>query len=248
MKYPVSAVLITKNEEKRIGATLDALQWCDEIIVVDSGSIDTTVAICTAKGCKVTHHPFENFGKQKQLAVSLAKNNWVLAVDADEMLTPALSKEIPEKLFSQNNPYKGYKIKMSHVFMGKVLRFGGESNKTYLRLFDKTAGQFNDKAVHEEVILTGETAVLKNRIMHYSYEDLQDYFTKFNQYTSMAANKLADKKPKATWYIGIKFFITFFQLYFIRGLILDGYNGFVWAMVSSFYPFIKYAKHRELKS
>lgn len=248
MKYPVSAVLITKNEEKRIGATLDALQWCEEIIVVDSGSTDNTVAICKEKGCTVSYHAFENFGKQKQYAVSLAKNNWVLAVDADEVLTPGLSREIQQKLFEQKLPYKGYKVKMYHVFMGRPLRFGGESNKTYLRLFDKTAGQFNDESLHEQVIVQGDVSVLQHRIMHYSYENLQDYFTKFNQYTSAAAEKMAHKKAKPKWYIGIKFFITFLHLYIIRGLILDGYNGFVWAMLSSFYPFVKYAKHRELKS
>jgi glycosyltransferase involved in cell wall biosynthesis len=247
MQHPVTAVIITKNEAKRIRATLEALQWCNEIVVVDSGSTDTTTAICRQMNAKVYEHPFENYGKQKQYAVSLATNNWVLVVDADEIVTPQLATEI-QQLLSHTPACNGYKIKISLVFMGRLLRFGGEYNMAHLRLFNKQYGQYNTDDVHEDVILQGNSAVLKNRMLHYSYENLHDYFEKFNRYTTLAAQKMAHKKPKSKLYIFIKFPLTFLQAYFFKGLILDGYPGFIWALLGSIYPVVKYAKHRELKS
>ena len=247
MQQLLSAVIITKNEEKRIAATVKALQWCDEIVVVDSGSIDNTVDICKQLGCTVYHHTFENYGKQKHYAVSLTKNNWVLVVDADEIVTPELAAEIKQILSADTPPYHGYKIKISLVFMGRLLRFGGEYNMSHLRFFNKQHGQYNSDKVHEDVVLDGESPVLKNRMLHYSYENLHDYFEKFNRYTTLAAEKMNNKKPKSKLYIFLKFPVTFLQTYFLKGLILDGYPGFMWALLGSFYPVIKYAKQRELK-
>lgn len=247
MKQPLSAVIITKNEEKRIAATIKALQWCDEIVVVDSGSTDNTVDTCKQLGCHVYHHEFENYGKQKYYAVSLATNNWVLVVDADEIVTPGLAEEIKQILNAGAAPYNGYKIKISLVFLGRLLRFGGEYNMSHLRFFNKQHGQYNNDEVHEEVLVQGESPVLKNRMLHYSYESLHDYFEKFNSYTTLAAEKMRHKKPKSKLYIFFKFPVTFLQTYFLKGLIFDGYPGFMWAMLGSFYPVVKYAKHRELK-
>ncbi len=248
MPQPLSAVIITKNEEKRIAATVKALQWCDEIVVVDSGSTDNTVNICQQLGCTVSYHTFENYGKQKHYAVSLAKNNWVLVVDADEIVTPELAEEIKQILHSGTSAYHGYKLKRGLIFLGRMMRFGGEYNMSHLRFFDKQHGQYNHLEVHEYVELDGKTPVLKNRMLHYSYETLHDYFEKFNQYTSLAAEKMKGKKPKSKLYLFLKFPLTFLQTYFLKGLIFDGYPGFIWAMLGSFYPLVKYAKHRELKS
>lgn len=247
MTQPLSAVIITKNEEKRIAATVKALQWCDEIVVVDSGSTDKTVDTCKQLGCIVYHHAFENYGKQKHYAVGLAKNDWVLVVDADEIVTPALAEEIKQVLSANNPRHHGYKIKISLVFLGRLLRFGGEYNMAHLRFFNKRYGQYNNDEVHEEVILQGESPVLQNRMLHYSYESLHDYFEKFNRYTTLAAEKMKDRKPKSTLYIFFKFPLSFLHAFFLKGLILDGYPGFMWALLSSFYPVVKYAKHRELK-
>jgi glycosyltransferase involved in cell wall biosynthesis len=247
MKQPLSAVIITKNEEKRIAATIKALQWCNEIVVVDSGSTDNTVNICKELGCQVYYHEFENYGRQKHYAVSLAKNSWVLVVDADEIVTPALAEEIRQILNEEKIQYKGYKIKISLIFLGKLLRFGGEYNMSHLRFFNKLHGQYNNDEVHEDVVVEGASPVLKNRMLHYSYESLHDYFEKFNNYTTLAAEKMRHKKPKSKLYIFFKFPVTFLQVYFLKGLILDGYAGFMWAMLGSFYPVVKYAKHKELK-
>jgi glycosyltransferase involved in cell wall biosynthesis len=246
MPQSLSAVIITKNEEKRIAATVKALQWCNEIVVVDSGSTDNTVDICKQLGCVVYHHAFENYGKQKNYAVSLAKNNWVLVVDADEIITAELAEEIKQILNSDAVPYHGYKIKISLVFLGRLLRFGGEYNMNHLRFFNKQHGQYNSDDVHEDVVIDGKSPVLKNRMLHYSYENLHDYFEKFNQYTSLAAEKMKGKKPKSKLYLFLKFPLTFLQTYFLKGLIFDGYPGFMWAMLGSFYPLVKYAKHREI--
>lgn len=247
MQQPLSAVIITKNEEKRIAATVRALQWCNEVLVVDSGSTDSTVTLCKAMGCRVIYHPFETYGKQKQQAVTLAQHDWVLVVDADEIVTPGLAAEIQDILNRESLPYNGYRIKISLVFLGRLLRFGGEYNMSHLRFFNKQYGRYNSDEVHEDVILEGKAPLLKNRMLHYSYENLEDYFDKFNRYTSLAAEKMKNKKPKRKVFLFLKFPITFLQVYIFKGLIFDGYAGFMWAMLGSFYPLVKYAKHREMK-
>ena len=247
MKQLLSAVIITKNEATRIAATVKALQWCDEIIVVDSGSTDGTVDICRQLGCQVHDHAFENYGKQKHYAVSLAKNDWVLVVDADEIVTPELATEISTLLSNGKLPHNGYKIKISLVFLGRLLRFGGEYNMAHTRLFNKQYGQYNNDEVHEDVVLKGDSPVLQNRMLHYSYENLHDYFEKFNRYTTLAAQQMKNRKPKSAFFMYIKFPATFIQVYFFKGLILDGYPGFIWALLGSLYPVVKYAKHRESK-
>lgn len=247
MKQLLSAVIITKNEATRIAATVKALQWCDEIIVVDSGSTDETVDICRQLGCTVQYHAFENYGKQKYYAVSLAKNDWVLVVDADEIVTTELANEITALLGKGKPSHNGYKIKISLVFLGRLLRFGGEYNMAHTRLFNKQYGQYNSNEVHEDVVLQGDTPVLKNRMLHYSYENLHDYFEKFNRYTTLAAAQMKNRKPKSLFFMYIKFPVTFIQVYFFKGLIFDGYPGFIWALLGSLYPVVKYAKQRELK-
>lgn len=247
MQSPLSAVIITKNEAARISATVKALLWANEIVVVDSGSTDDTVKICKELGCLVHYHPFENYGLQKQYAVNLAQNDWVLVVDADEIVTPLLAEEI-QKLLATPQPYHGYKIKISLVFLGRLLRFGGEYNMSHIRLFDKRYGSYDGKHVHEDVVLPGPAPVLRNRMLHYSYENLHDYFEKFNSYTTLAAAQMNTKNPKSKFFICIKFPVTFLQVYIFKGLIFDGYPGFIWSLLGSVYPVIKYAKHREIKT
>lgn len=246
MEQLLSAVIITKDEATRIAATVKALQWCNEIVVVDSGSRDDTVTICKQLGCQVHHHDFENYGRQKHYAVSLAKNNWVLVVDADEIVTPELAAEITRLLRTGKPAHNGYKIKISLVFLGRLLRFGGEYNMSHTRLFNKQYGQYNSEEVHEDVIVEGPTPLLQHRMLHYSYENLHDYFEKFNRYTTLAAEQMKHKKAKSRFLIYIKFPVTFIQVYFFKGLVLDGYPGFIWALLGSLYPVVKYAKQREL--
>jgi glycosyltransferase involved in cell wall biosynthesis len=245
----LSAVVITYNNQDSIAGTLRTLDWCDEILIVDAGSSDLTADICRQYGCRVIERAFDGFGRQKHFAVSAARNDWVLVVDSDEIVTPELKEQICRELGSDAPRCVGFEIPISLVFLGHLMRFGGQFGKRHLRLFDRRAGNYNLVDVHERVILEGEVGLLAGHIRHASYRDIEHYFEKFNRYTSIAAEQaLARQRNVSKWYVAWRFPLSFLHLYLARGLILDGYPGFVWALFSALYPAVKYIKLEELRS
>src|SRR5882762_6920694 len=142
----VSAVIITRNESRNIRRTLSKLHWCDEIVIVDSYSTDDTVAICEEFGCRLFFKTFEGYGAQKKYAVSKANNDWVLCIDADEVLSDALAFEIMKEL-DRNRSFVAYELPMNLVFLDKEFRYGKESRRYFLRLFNKHSGGFNEGLV-----------------------------------------------------------------------------------------------------
>jgi glycosyltransferase involved in cell wall biosynthesis len=243
----ISAVIITNNEGNCIERALRSLDFCDEIVVADSGSTDATIAICEQYHCRMFTKAFDGFGPYKQFAVSQAANDWVLSLDADEVVSDELKREIVSLFSAGQPPVQGYYIPRSLVFFGRLLRFGGEYGKKHLRLFNKNAGAFTAEKVHEKVCVSGKTASLKNQILHYSYDSIRDYFEKFNKYTTAAAQSLFEKKKKVSAFTVIaRFPLTFIKIYVIKGCFLDGYAGMVWSLFSSLYPVVKFAKLREL--
>ena len=245
---PLSAVVITSDNESTIGATLASIAWCDEILVVDSGSADQTQAICRQANCRVIERPFDGFAEQKTFAVAAARHDWVLVVDSDEVVSPELAAEIQDRLAADPPDALGYAIPISLIFLGKLLRHGGEFGKLHVRLFDRRAGHFTESQVHEKVIIDGPTAVLTQHILHNSYQDVEHYFDKFNRYTTLAAQQAAQQQTvNSRFMIVFRFPVAFVQLYLVRGLILDGYPGFVWALFSAFYATVKYVKLDEIR-
>lgn len=243
----ISAVIITLNEEHSIEQTLRSLDFCDEIVVVDSGSIDKTVSLCKEHGCKVLFRKFDGYGTQKRFAVEQAANDWILAIDADEVLSPGLRAEIISTFSGAEPSARGFLVPISLVFLNRVIRFGGEYKKPHLRLFNKKFGTFNTNAVHEGVVLQGTINALKNHILHYSYRTIHHYLEKFNGYTTAAAQSLHAKKRKdAVFQSFIRLPLTFIKIYMVKGCVLDGYPGFVWSLLSSFYPVVKFIKLYEL--
>lgn len=244
---PISGIIIAKNEADRIVSCIKSLQpICAEILVIDSFSTDDTVKVSEEAGARVIQHRFDGFGAQKQFAVSHASNNWVLVIDADEVLSSDLQAEIQEK-FKNEPSVNGFYLPRTFVFLGKQMRGGGEEKKKYLRLFNKQKGNFNHKPVHEDVEIEGEAAWLRGSLLHYSYRDLHHYFEKLNQYTTLAANELAKQgKRKSGLYLYFRFGISFWQYYLIKGFVKDGFPGFVWSICSAFYPIVKYAKARAI--
>jgi glycosyltransferase involved in cell wall biosynthesis len=245
----ISAVIITYNEEAIITKTLQKLWWCDEIIIIDSGSTDKTRKICEDLGCTVIYHLFEGFGEQKKYGVSKAKNDWILCIDADEVLTDELIEEIRNEISKDQLPYCGYTIPRNLVFMNKVFNHGKESNACITRLFNKKHGNWDGAVVHEKLILDGPVKRLKNKILHYSYNDYNQLLTKINLYSTLGAQKMYIKgtgKNKFLVTLAIPF--NFLKYYFLDRNFLNGYRGFAWSVMNTFYHFIKYMKLSELKS
>lgn len=250
MKQSISAVLITKNEEMIIEKCLLSLRWCNEIIIVDSCSTDNTKVISQKFGEKVKFHeqPFLGYGKQKQFAVSKASYDWILSIDADEVITESLATEISNLIQYNQNPHEStaWKIPRTLVFMGKKLNFSGESKRPVLRLFNRKYFNFNDAIVHEEVIGTGNILCLQHEMLHFSYKNWSDYIQKLNGYTDQMAIKLKNNGSSKKPLPALRFISTFIKIYFLKFGFLDGKAGFTWAISSSFANMLKYLKFDDL--
>ena len=244
----ISITLITINFEKTLKSVLEAVSWADEIVLVDSGSTDKTLEIARQFNAKIVYRAFDGYGSQKNFATSQASNDWILSLDDDEILTPELQQEI-QNLSLSTTDYEGFKIPRSLIFLGKLLRFSGEYKRLTLRLFNRKQGNWNAEYVHESVEVKGKIGILKHQILHDSYRDLTDYFNKFNKYTSLGAKTLAERgKTSSSLKIISRFPITFLKIYILKGSCLDGYAGFMWALLTAINPVVKYAKLKEIRS
>ncbi len=244
----LSAVIITCNEEKDIARCLESVKWVDEIVVVDDFSQDRTVEICRRYTDKIFQRKWSGYGEQKNFAFQQCQGDWILSIDADEEASPGLKEEILKitiRYLAEN--IAGFYIPFRLNFLGKFLRFGGCQREKHLRLFRKGQGKFTVDAVHEKMAVDGKIDNINSPINHYSYDNLEDYFSKLNCYTSLAAINLNNKGKK---YYFWQFFLSpwvFFQKYFLKLGFFDGWAGFLWAILSSIYVFIKYLKLWELR-
>ncbi len=182
----LSAVIITRNEEKNIGECLSALHFCDEKIVVDSGSTDQTVKIAADHGAKVVPRPFTNFSEQKNFGIEKACGEWVLLIDADERVSEALSFEIQKTIESAK--FDGYFLHRLNCIFGRWMRYGDNKNDFQLRLVRKERAYFKG-VVHERIYLNERAGDLKNPLLHYSTETISSYMEKLNHYTVLEAGK-----------------------------------------------------------
>ena len=244
----VSAVIITYNEAGIIAQTLSKLEWCDEIIIVDSGSTDETLDICKEYGCSIFYRPFNGFGEQKKFGVTKTKNDWILFIDADELLSEPLIEEIHSELNKKEIKFAGFEMSLNLVFMNKVFKYGKETNCHRIRLFNKNLGNWNDSVVHEKINLNGSVKRLENKILHYSYTSYSQFLKKIDLYSALSAKKMLSKKHnKSKAIIALSLPFNFFKYYLIDRNFLNGYQGFAWAVLNSIYHFVKYLKVEELK-
>jgi glycosyltransferase involved in cell wall biosynthesis len=246
----LSVVIITLNEASNIRRTLESVKpFAGEIVVVDSWSTDETVSICREFGCKVYQRAFDGYGTQKQFAVDQASNDWIFSIDADEVATEELQKEII-RMFSGSPDnghaglqHPGYRIPRSLHFMGRILRHSGVGKELLLRLFDRTKGGFTTVAVHEEIEVKGSAGILKGQLIHYSYRDISHHLDKINTYTSLAAaDYVKNGRTFSKCWVALKFPFSFITFYLVKGGILDGYPGFVWSFLAAVYGSLKIAK------
>ena len=245
MREPLSVVLITKNAAVQLEKTLARVQWADEIVVVDSGSTDETVAIASAYKAKVIHQDWLGFGPQKQFAVAAASHDWVLCLDADEWPSPELVLQIKEIL---NNPQAAaYRFARSNRFMGRFLKHGEGYPDWSLRLFDRRRARWSDDLVHETVQTDCPVEKLSGDLMHESGEDIALYLAKQNRYTSLQAELLYKRGKKAGWAkLVFSPLLRFAKFYLVRRGFQDGLPGLVHISIGCFNSYIKYAKLNEL--
>jgi len=242
----ISAVILTKNEEQNLPRCLEAIRWVDEILILDSESTDGTLAIAKKFGAKVHQLPWEGFGKQKQKGIDLAFGEWVLSIDADEVVTPELKEEITSRLSSDNGTV-GYYLKRKAYFLDRFVRHGGWYPDWVLRLFKKGKGRFTPAAVHESVVLDGPAGRLESDFLHYTDPDFSHYLEKLNRYTDLSAKELFEKGERGSLFrILANPAVKFFLQYFLKAGFLDGRAGFILAGASAFHVFSKYVKLWEL--
>ncbi len=242
----LSIVIITLNEERSLPRCLESLPSGAEIIVLDSGSSDNTVQIAEQHGAKVYYRKFDNYADQKNAALKYASRQWILSLDADEALDERLRVTLQQVIHNGGDKrYVAFKIRRSLVYMGKKLKFG-KAQDLPVRFFRKNEAYF-EGAIHEKIKIEGRIGCLDGEVLHYSYENLNDYFSRFNLYTErIAQNHLRHKKRVFLIRHILRPWVEFFYRYFLCLGFLDGFAGYSYALISSLYAFVKYEKLREL--
>lgn len=242
----LSAVILTRNEEHNLPRCLESVGWVDEVLVLDSGSTDRTVEIARKFGAKVHQVTWEGFGKQKQKGVDLASGEWVLSIDADEVVTPELKSEIALSLAADNGT-AGYYLKRKAYFLDRFVKHGGWYPDWVLRLFKKKKGRFTPASVHESVILDGPSARLQSELLHFTDPNFSHYLAKLNRYTDLSAGELFERGERASLFkIWANPAAKFLSQYVLKAGFLDGRAGFILAGASAFHVFSKYVKLWEL--
>ncbi len=242
----LSVIIIAKNEERNIAECLKSVSFASEVIVVDTGSTDRTVEIARDHGARVEHAGWEGFGLAKGRALKYATREWALSLDADERVSDALAQEI-QKATAQS-AIDGFEIPRLTNFVGSWIRHSGWYPDYVLRLFKRGRGRFSPAQVHERVILSGPSARLKHHLLHYSYRSIEDYVSRMNRYTSLAARELFENGKRFSWWQPLlKPPAIVFKRYILKFGFLDGRAGAEIAILSAVYVFLKYSKLHQIE-
>lgn len=243
----LSVGIITYNEQRNLPKTLEAVKGlADEIVIVDSLSTDNTVEIAKNYGADVYSEKWKGFGPQKNSVIDKCKGEWILLIDADEELSQELVEKI-RALIGGNSEYNVYDINRCSVCFGKELKYGGWSNQYATRLWKNGTVRVSDSLVHEEFVTSNKKGKISEKIYHYSYLTMNDYFDRFNKYTTLGAQEYFKRGKKVnSFQILFNPIFKFIRMYIIRLGFLDGIEGFTIASTSAMYSMIKYFKLREM--
>lgn len=243
----LSVIIITKNEASHIGRCLESVIWADEIIILDSGSTDDTVAICRQYTDHVYETDWPGFGIQKQRAFDKTQGDWVLSIDADEMISAELRQEIEQAIKLESND--GWEIPRLSSYCGKDIRHGGWWPDYVLRLFRRRAGYFTDAVVHERIIVQGKIGRLVAPLRHEAFVDLDEVLQKVNRYSSLGAQMLYQKGVRSSLGMAIvKALWAFIRTYWVKAAFLDGQQGLMLAISNAEGTYYKYVKLLELQN
>jgi glycosyltransferase involved in cell wall biosynthesis len=246
-KLPITVAIIALDAARQLEPLLESVAFADEVLVVDSGSRDDTCAIARRHGARVEFREWAGFGRQKQHAVSIARNDWVLCLDVDERVTAELARSIAEAMAAPR--YRAYRVSRRNRFLGRWLAHGEGYPDWTVRLFHRAHAGWSNDEVHEAVLTTSEVGTLQGDLMHDSAEDLATYMTKQNRYSSLHAEALFRQGVRATyWRLLASPLARFLKFYFLRLGFLDGGPGFAHIVIGCTNSFQKYLKLMELQA
>ncbi|OQY59702.1 MAG: hypothetical protein B6245_05350 [Desulfobacteraceae bacterium 4572_88] len=246
MTSPVSVAIVTQDEEERLTRCLETLSFADEMVVVDSGSRDSTVRVAESFGCRVMFQPWLGYARQKQHAVDHCHNDWVLILDSDERVPEETACEIRKILRQSEHSFAGYSFSRKNFFHTRWIRHCGWWPNRVLRLVHRGQGGFSDHLVHEQWIPRGPVKSLDAVIEHYSFRNYADLIQKMQTYSTLAAREMFQEGRNAAWWDPISHGLWMaFRTYFLELGVLEGFDGFMIAMLNAQGSFMKYAKLRE---
>jgi len=241
--------VITRDAASELALCIGSVPFAEEVLVVDSGSRDDTVAVARRLGARVIEHAWLGFGPQKNHAVGHARNDWVLCLDADERVSPELAAHIRELLAADAPPSSpAYAMARRNCFLGRWLRHGEGYPDWNVRLFDRRRARWSEDAVHEHVLVQGKVDTLRGDLLHASAESLERYLDKQNRYTTLQAQILHERGESARMArMLLSPLFRFMRFYVLKLGFLDGIPGLVHIAIGCNNSFMKYAKLRELR-
>jgi glycosyltransferase involved in cell wall biosynthesis len=242
-KPGISACIVAMDEEDRIGECLDSVAFCDEIIVVDSHSRDRTRQIAAEHGARVIERDWPGHVAQKEFAIRAASHDWVLCVDADERVSPALREEIAalrETGFAGN---PGWRMRRLSSYLGRWMRHGAWVPDWQLRLFDRRCGRWGGNDPHDRVEIDGRVESCRSHLLHHPYRNLSEHLRTIDRYTTIMAEGLFARGVRAhSADLVLRPAVRFFRAYVLKLGFLEGWRGFLQACLAAHYGGMKYAK------
>ena len=242
----ITATIITLNEERNIARAIESLRCCDEILILDSGSVDRTVELAQKLGARVIEAGWRGFAGQKNWAAEQAAHDWILSLDADEALSESLEAEV--LTLKKNGPrYDGYTMPRLANYLGRWILHSGWYPDRKVRLYDRRKAKWVGSFVHESVHVHGRVGHLESNILHFTCESLSEHVKTMDRYTTLAAQDLAARKVAVPlWRLILDPLWTFWKTYLFQRGFLDGLEGLIIAYMAAFYTFLKYAKARNM--
>ncbi len=238
----LSVTVITKNESARIGPALESVAWADEIVVVDAHSTDDTVTRARPFTDRVVTRDWPGYVDQKNYAASIAMHDWILSLDADERVTPALAAEI-RGLLATEPPHDGYRIPRVTFYLGRWFRTTDWYPDYQLRLYDRRRATWQGRHVHESVRVTSSAGRLRGELQHLAYRDVSHHLETIDRYTTLAARQMLENGTRASWLDMVAHPpAAFLRNYILRRGILDGAPGLIVSGLNAYYVWLKYVK------
>ncbi len=243
----LTVTVITRNEAHHIAAALESVSWADEIVVVDSHSTDATAAIARQHAARVEVRDWPGYAAQKNHAADLASHDWILSLDADERVTPELAAEIRQVL-KDGPAAPGYRMPRVTHYLGRWIRTTDWYPDYQLRLYDRRAGRWNARLVHESVAIDGAPGVLRHELQHYAYRDITHHLATIDRYTTLTAEQWHAEGRRASAFSAlIHSRLAFARNFLLRRGFMDGAAGLIVSVLNSYYVFLKFAKLWELQ-